>query len=48
MVRAFGSAVVVGEFGSLDGVDEVSIFGSLAARYSGEPRASRTTLMCSC
>lgn len=48
MVRAFGSAVVVGEFGSLDGLDEVSIFGSWAARYSGEPGASRTTLMCSC
>lgn len=37
MVRAFGPVVVISEeFGRLRGVDEVSIFGSWAARYRGE------------
>jgi len=41
MVRAFGPVVVVGdEFGGLAGVDEVSIYGSWAARYLGQPGAT--------
>lgn len=41
MVRAFGPAVVIGEeFGGLPGADEVSIFGSWAARYNGEGGAT--------
>jgi DNA-binding transcriptional ArsR family regulator len=41
MVRAFGPVVVVGdEFGGLIGVDEVSIYGSWAARYRGQPGAT--------
>jgi DNA-binding transcriptional ArsR family regulator len=41
MVRAFGPAVVIREeFGELRGIDEVSIFGSWAARYHGERGAT--------
>ena len=37
MLRAFGPLLVVGEeFGPLDGVDSVAIYGSWAARYEGE------------
>ena len=38
MVRAFGPVQIVGEeFGRLDRVVELAIFGSWAARYLGEP-----------
>ncbi len=38
MVRAFGPVQIVGaEFAGLDGVIELAIFGSWAARYLGEP-----------
>lgn len=37
MLRAFGPVVVIGEeFGAVGGVEQVSIFGSWAARYQGE------------
>lgn len=41
MLRAFGPLIVVREeFGEIDGVDEVIIYGSWAARYAGEKGAS--------
>ncbi|WP_129664623.1 nucleotidyltransferase domain-containing protein [Phytoactinopolyspora endophytica] len=37
MIRSFGPVVVIGEeFEALDNVTQVSIYGSWAARYSGE------------
>lgn len=41
MTRAFGPVTVIAEeFADLVGVDQVSIFGSWAARHSGEPGAT--------